>query len=93
MLWMISSSTVEEEHSIKDINQMIEINDQDLEQVLGGFADTNVALNLQSIVTGPNVAVLNRGIVLQNSGANSQAGENSILDNNGTISKVGGFSI
>lgn len=72
---------------------MIEINDQDLEQVLGGFADTNVALNLQSIVTGPNVAVLNRGIVLQNSGANSQAGENSILDNNGTISKVGGFSI
>ena len=75
------------------MTEIIELNDSDLEQVQGGFADTNLGLNLQSIVTGPNIAVLNNGAPFQNSGANSQRAENSILDNNGTISHVGGFSI
>lgn len=72
---------------------MTELTDNELDMVIGGFADTNVALNLQTITTGPNLAVLNNGAVFQNSGANSQKAENSILDNNGIISHVGGFSI
>lgn len=71
----------------------MELTDEQLELVAGGFGDVNLGLNLQTITTGPNVSILNAGSVFQNSGANSQKAENSILDNNGVIKNIGGLGV